>query len=167
VGSPPAGCGLLTAAPAVTLVVVVATEGVRVPLSAARVRALANAVLRKERVREALVSIAFVSRRTIARLNRTHLGHPGATDVISFAFRPPSPRPSSRNGPGLVGDIYIAPDVARLNALRMGVRQREEVARLVVHGLLHVVGHDHPEGVGRTESPMWRRQEQLLRVVGA
>jgi probable rRNA maturation factor len=131
------------------------------------VRTLADAVLRAERVREALVSIAFVSRRAIARLNRTHLGHRGATDVISFAFRPPSPRRGSRRSTGLVGDIYIAPDVARQNALRMGVPRREEVARLVVHGVLHVVGHEHPEGVGRMESPMWRRQEQLLRLLQA
>jgi probable rRNA maturation factor len=39
---------------------------------------------------------------------------------------------------------------------------REEVARLVVHGTLHVLGREHPEDEGRTRSPMWRRQERLL-----
>jgi probable rRNA maturation factor len=67
----------------------------------------------------------------------------------------------------LVGDIYIAPEVARRNALSFGVPQREEVARLVVHGVLHVAGYDHPEGAARIESPMWRRQEQLLHTIGA
>jgi probable rRNA maturation factor len=156
----------------VTLSVVVSTEGVRVPLSTARVAVLAREVLRRERVREALLSIAFVSLRTIARLNRIHLAHRGPTDVISFAFRPPKVRQQTRRdgagyGPGLLGDIYIAPEVARRNALRLGVPQREEIARLVVHGVLHVVGHDHPEGDGRTESPMWRRQERLLHTIGA
>ena len=48
----------------------------------------------------------------------------------------------------------------------MGVR--EELARLVVHGTLHVLGHDHPEDDSRLRSPMWRRQERLLRrVLGA
>jgi len=39
--------------------------------------------------------------------------------------------------------------------------------RLVVHGMLHVVGHDHPEDDSRYRSPMWKRQEQLLRTLGA
>jgi probable rRNA maturation factor len=39
---------------------------------------------------------------------------------------------------------------------------REEVARLVIHGTLHILGHDHPDGDDRTTSRMWRRQEQLL-----
>ena len=69
-----------------TLGVAVAAEGERPPLSAARVRTLARGVLRAERVRHALVSIAFVTPRAIARLNRTHLGHAGPTDVIAFSF---------------------------------------------------------------------------------
>jgi probable rRNA maturation factor len=40
---------------------------------------------------------------------------------------------------------------------------REELLRLVVHGVLHVLGHDHPEDDARYTSPMWRRQERLLR----
>jgi probable rRNA maturation factor len=88
-------------------------------------------------------------------MNREHLGHRGATDVISFALgRQSTVAP-------LVGDIYIAPDVVRERARELGVTQREELARVVVHGVLHSVGHDHPE-VERTTSPMWRRQERLL-----
>ena len=62
----------------------------------------------------------------------------------------------------MVGDIYIAPQVARANAMRFGRGVREELARLVIHGTLHVLGHDHPDGTDRTSSPMWRRQERLL-----
>jgi rRNA maturation RNase YbeY len=145
----------------VTLGVAVAAEGERLPLSAARVRALARGVLRAERVRHALVSIAFVSPRAIGRLNRMHLGHAGPTDVIAFAFGR-----AGRHQP-LVGDIYIAPAVARRNAARYRVGVRAEVARLVVHGLLHVMGRDHPDGEARTRSAMWRRQEELLRRLGA
>ncbi len=65
------------------------------------------------------------------------------------------------SGP-VVGDIYIAPGVARRNAARHGAGVREEIARLVVHGTLHVLGYDHPEGEERTASRMWRRQERLL-----
>jgi probable rRNA maturation factor len=66
-----------------------------------------------------------------------------------------------------VGDVYIAPNVARRNARAHGRSVREELLRLVVHGVLHVVGHDHPEDDARYESPMWKRQERLLRTLGA
>ena len=134
----------------------VAAEGVRVPLSAARVAEIARGVLRAERVRAAMLSIAFVTDREIARLNRAHLGHRGPTDVISFGFAPAGP-----GGP-VVGDVYIAPGVARANARAHGVGVREELARLVVHGTLHVLGYDHPGDEDRVGSAMWRRQETLL-----
>ncbi|HEX6629620.1 MAG TPA: rRNA maturation RNase YbeY [Gemmatimonadaceae bacterium] len=135
----------------------VTAEGVRVPLARARVAELVRGVLRAERVRDALLSVAFLDDRAMARLNREHLGHRGPTDVISFGFAQ-----GASNGP-VVGDVYVCPDVARENARLHGAGVREEVARLVVHGTLHVLGYDHPEGGERTASDMWRRQERLLR----
>ena len=142
-----------------SVIVDVSTDGVPTPLAAARVREIATAVLRAEGATDGLVSIAFVSTREIARLNKRHLGHSGATDVISFALGSGKRR---TNRFPVVGDVYIAPDVARANAVRFGRGVREELARLVVHGTLHVLGHDHPDGTDRTTSPMWRRQERLL-----
>ena len=55
------------------------------------------------------------------------------------------------------------PAVARANARRLGVGIREELVRLVVHGVLHALGHDHPEGEARFRSPMWLRQEALVK----
>lgn len=136
-------------------VVDVDAVGVRVPLARRDVAAIARMVLRAEKVRRARLSIAFVDDARIARLNRRHLGHRGPTDVISFAL--------SDASQGLVGDIYIAPGVARRNAAEQRIPARDELRRLVVHGVLHVVGYDHPEGEGRYDSPMWARQEQLLR----
>ena len=142
-------------------VVSVSTDGVRIPVSRARVAEIAEGVLRAERVRDALLSVAFVTDRRIAALNKQHLGHRGATDVISFGFDPVDA------GGDVMGDVYIAPAVARRNALAHGGGVREEVLRLVVHGVLHVLGHDHPDAVSRYESPMWKRQEKLLRSLGA
>jgi probable rRNA maturation factor len=135
----------------VSLSVSVATEGVRIPLARSRVAEIARAALRAERVRDAMVSIAFVTPGAISKLNKTYLGHGGVTDVISFTFGDP-----------LVGDIYISPDVARHNARTHGVGVREELTRLVIHGVLHVTGRDHPEGAA---SPMWKRQERLVKRV--
>jgi len=137
-------------------VVLVDDDGVRVPLSRQRVAAIARAVLSAERVAEARLSVTFVNNRRIAALNRRHLNHRGSTDVISFGLARVGKR-----GP-FIGDIYIAPEVARRNATSHGVTLREELTRLVVHGVLHVLGFDHPEGNRRDRSPMWRRQERLV-----
>lgn len=114
--------------------------------------------MRGERIHHALVSVTFVTRAAIRALNRRHLGKNAVTDVIAFGFRQPG-RPAT-----LVGDVYVAPEVARAQARDLGVGYREELIRLVVHGTLHVAGHDHPER-DRARSPMWRRQERYVRVL--
>ncbi len=140
-------------------VVEVATDAVRIPVARSRIARVADRVLRSEGVRDAAISITFVSDRRIAALNWQHLRHRGPTDVISFGLA------REYTGAPLTGDIYIAPEVARRNARAEGHGVREELLRLVVHGLLHVNGHDHPDGEERYESPMWRRQESLLGIV--
>jgi probable rRNA maturation factor len=133
----------------------------RLSLAAGSVRELASYVLQRERVKSAMLSIAFVSRRTIASLNKEHLGHSGDTDVITFALGRTTP-----SAP-LVGDIYVAPEVVKEQAKRWRVSVREELARVVVHGVLHAVGHEHPEGDGRERSTMWKRQERWLAAARA
>lgn len=125
-------------------------------VSRERVREAAVAALESERVRNAMLSIAFVGRAVMSGMNRRYLRHRGPTDVISFGLG----RTGKRGA--VIGDIYICPEVARDNAKRQGIPIGEEVLRLVVHGTLHVLGHEHPVGESRTESPMWRRQERIL-----
>lgn len=138
----------------------VSLGGLRSPVPASRIAHAVARVLRAERARAALISVSLVSPRTIAALNQRHLGHRGATDVIAFGFRDPEG--------AAIGDVYICPSVARENARAFGVRVCEELLRLVVHGTLHVLGHDHPAGEARMRSPMWRRQERhLARILRA
>jgi len=136
--------------------VAVQTDGVRSPVAAARLAELSRRALAALGVPHALLSVTLVSARAMARLNREHLGHRGATDVITFTLQ-------SESGGAVIADIYICPDVARRQAREHGVGIREEMARLVLHGTLHACGWEHPEDAGRTMSPMWRRQEQLLK----
>ncbi len=103
-----------------------------------------------------MLSITFVGRAAISELNRRYLGHHGPTDVISFGLGR-----QGRRGP-VVGDIYICPEIALSNAKRQDVSSQEELLRLVVHGTLHTLGYDHPEGATRTNSAMWRKQERIL-----
>lgn len=145
-----------------SLAVAVASEAGRVAVSQARVAEVARGVLRAEGVRSALLSITFLTPRRIAALNRRYLGHRGATDVIAFGLR------ADAAATGTVGDIYIAPAVARANAHAHGAGVREELLRLVVHGTLHVLGYDHPAGAERVACRMWARQEVLLaRALGS
>ena len=132
----------------------------RLAISPAKVKQLVDATLRAERVNNAMVSVAFVGETMIARLNEKYLKHRGPTDVISFEM--------GRDAPDMpaVGDIYICPAVARRNARANGVSEKEELARLVVHGALHVAGHDHPEDESRFKSDMWKRQERILARAG-
>jgi probable rRNA maturation factor len=135
----------------------IAVDGIVTPLSRPKAQRVVEAVLRAERVPRAMISVAFVTTRQIVALNREHLGVRGATDVISFGFS----RATGKDP--VVGDIYIAPDVAKRNAKASGVSAREEMVRLLVHGTLHVLGYDHPEDDRRERSAMWKRQEGLVR----
>ena len=129
--------------------------GRRLPLPPALVRRVVTRVLEGER-REGLVSVTFLGRDAMRRMNAEHKGRDVPTDVLTFAMT---------DGIGrLVGDVYVCHSVAAREAKAQGVSLREELIRLVVHGTLHALGRTHPEGEGRTRSPMWRRQE---RYVGA
>jgi probable rRNA maturation factor len=129
----------------------------RAPVAAARVADIVRSVLRGER-RRAMVSITFVGRDRMRQLNCRFTGRRGVTDVIAFPLVSPGGR--------LVGDVYVCPWAARRSARRFGVPFRQEVARVLVHGTLHVLGHAHPEGGDRTHCPMWRRQERYVAALG-
>jgi probable rRNA maturation factor len=126
------------------------------PLSAARTRELVELTMSAEKIRDAMISVAFVGKTAIAALNRNYLKHAGPTDVISFGMKR-----DDHKGP-VIGDIYICTEIAARNAMRLKISARQEIERLVVHGSLHVAGHDHPEDESRTSSPMWRKQEMIL-----
>jgi probable rRNA maturation factor len=100
------------------------------------------------------MSITFVTDDEIRALNRKYLDHDRPTDVISFQLGAPGE---------ILGDVYIAPAVARRNAAGRNLSANHEVLRLVIHGTLHALGLEHPEGPDREESEMFRLQEDLLR----
>lgn len=123
------------------------------PLGDAAVRRAVAAVLAGER-RTAQVSVTFLGRDRMRRLNAEYKGHDHPTDVIAF--------PLSAPDGATIGDVYVCPWVAAREAAARGIPLRQELIRLVVHGTLHVLGWEHPEDETRMRSPMWRRQERYV-----
>ena len=82
------------------------------------------------------MTVQFVTARAMARLNEKHLQHKGPTDVITLDY--------TADGPanGLAGEIFVCMDVAIEQARRFHADWPVELARYVIHGILHLSGHD-------------------------
>ena len=146
------------------VVVVGADEQDEIDVDVDRWTRLARAVLETERRRGEL-TLTFVDRDEIAELNAEHLGHAGPTDVLSFpldddidAAGAIGTRP--RGIPVLLGDVVVCPAVAAAQAVGHAGTLDDELALLVVHGVLHVLGHDHAEPA--ETATMRRRELELL-----
>lgn len=122
--------------------VVVEDQQTDVEIDAPRWAALAAHTLRAEGARGEL-TLTFVDADEIASLNEEHMGKSGPTDVLSFpldALDPPT-----TGEPILLGDVVVCPAVAAQAAPGHAGSLDDELALLVVHGCLHVMGHDHAD----------------------
>lgn len=135
----------------------------------AELHGLAEVVLREEGIpSEAEVTILLVSDDEMAGYNERFLDRDGPTDVLAFPLEDliPGLVPEvNPHGPPLVlGDVLIAPSYVRRNADEMGVGYEDEIALMVTHGLLHLLGYDHEndEDAQRMED----REKYLLSLVG-
>lgn len=141
-----------------------------------RWEALARDVLTFEGVRgDAELSLLFVDEDTIANLNETFMESTGPTDVLAFPIdaddelgtgrspdggTPGPHRDPAIDVPVLLGDVVICPAVAARNAPAHAGTFDDEVALLIVHGILHVLGHDHAEA--EETALMQARERDLL-----
>ncbi len=133
-----------------------------VPIDLPRWRKLALATLREEGVRGACeMSLYFVDVETIADLNEEHMGKVGPTDVLSFPLDgveiaeaqgpgaltsgPARPHPDHDDVPTLLGDVLVCPAVAASQFSDHAGTLEDELALLIVHGILHILGYDHAE----------------------
>jgi probable rRNA maturation factor len=116
---------------------------------------LAREVLIGEGAAEAELSVSFVTEAEIADLHERYMGEPGPTDVLSF----PLDDEAGEDGVRILGDVVIAPAVA---AADNPYDPAAELRLLIVHGILHLLGHDHMEDEEKTA--MWSRQERYAGV---
>jgi probable rRNA maturation factor len=110
---------------------------------------LATEALVHEGITGGELTLVFVDETAMAELHLEHMGEPGPTDVLSFPIDLDDDGPTSGETgeeiPSLLGDIVVCPSVAAANAPEHAGSVDDELALLVVHGVLHVLGHDHAE----------------------
>ncbi|MGB5168558.1 MAG: rRNA maturation RNase YbeY [Acidimicrobiia bacterium] len=130
---------------------------------------LAELVLEAEGLDEDTgVAVVLIDEEQMAELNEAHMGREGSTDVLSFPIEtatPGSPPKRAAAGPPIeLGDIFISPSVVQRNAERQGVSFEDELALMVVHGLLHLLGWDHEDEADAVR--MESRERELLARIG-
>lgn len=160
-----------------TVEVFAADEQTAQPVDTLRWVRLARSVLEAEGVRgEAELSVLFVDEQAMSDLNKRFAGKDGPTDVLAFPIdeepteggRSPD---SLGSGPGwmpleaselptLLGDVVVCPAVARRNAPASDAAYEDELALLVVHGILHLMGMDHVDD--EEAEAMEKREQELL-----
>ncbi|HSL57631.1 MAG TPA: rRNA maturation RNase YbeY [Acidimicrobiales bacterium] len=147
--------------PAGEHVVFAADEQDAHPVDVDRWARLAEHALRSEGTTDGELSLLFVDEAAMADLNRRFMGADGPTDVLAFPIDehdvtsgrdpdhgtagPGRPPAEPDDLPALLGDVVICPAVAARNAPDHAGTYDDELALLVVHGVLHVLGHDHAE----------------------
>lgn len=118
-------------------------------------------VVKKEKIEDAIFNIIFVSNEEIHRINKEYRNVDRITDVISFALEDEE---SGNDLIRILGDIYIAIDVAYEQAVEYNHSRKREVCFLATHGILHLLGYDHIEE--EEEKIMFSHQEELLSEYG-
>ena len=121
-------------------------------------RKRAKTILKDLGYDRAQLSILFTDDREIQSLNRDWLGKDRPTDVISW--------PQETNPPtdGFIGDLAISLDSALRQADQQAIPLERELERLLIHGILHLLGHDHARA-GRKARAMRREEERLIKLL--
>lgn len=114
----------------------------------------AHAALEDRGVTDAELSITLLDDAAMAAMNREWKGKDAPTDVLAFPLHEPGQPP--------LGDVYVGFERAAAQAAELGEHRDRELARLAIHGTLHVLGWDHPEEE-RESTEMWAHQERILK----
>jgi probable rRNA maturation factor len=147
------------------IVAVNVDDAFRKEVSTRRLAALARRVLISESAPAwQALSIAVVDDRTIQDLNRRYRGEDAPTDVLSFGLEGAEPFITQGAGGDQLGEVIIALPTARRQAKLANHSLDDELAHLLVHGVLHLLGYDHE--VAREAKAMKGREEALLGTRG-
>lgn len=137
----------------VALVSRVRNRAIRLP----ELRTTAQRLLAAVRRGDALVSITLIGDARMRKLNRAYRGADRPTDVLSFPLH-------DRTQRGMLGDLVISVDTAKRQAAAYDAPLQRELERLLIHGILHLLGHDHHRRNQRAR--MEREERRLARAIG-
>ena len=124
-------------------------------LSRPQIRRWSRTILRHLELKQAELSLAFVTDQTIHELNRQYRHKDRPTDVLSFPL-------ADEYCPSLLGDVVISIDTARRQARQRKRAFADELRALLIHGILHLLGYDHE--VSDSEAVRMRRKERELKA---
>ena len=110
-------------------------------------------------------SIHFVTDSEIRSLNNDYRSRDEATDILTFALSDGEAFPEVEGEEKELGDIFISLESMKRNAEAFSVPEDEELHRLLIHGILHLLGYDHATNDFKSE-PMLIRQEEMMRELG-
>ena len=130
----------------------------------ARLERLARAILSDVGEKPAELGIMFVGDHRMRGLNRRYRGKDRTTDVLAFAMRDAFMPHALRRMPDMLGDVVISVPTAWRQGKEAGRSLDEELACLLVHGILHLCGYDH-ERSEKEARRMHRRERMLLRMI--
>jgi probable rRNA maturation factor len=138
------------------------------PLPGEPLISIASVAMEAEALPESTqLSITLIDEERMAELNGTYMDKLGPTDVLSFPiedFSTGVTDPDPSGPPLLLGDIVICPSVVRANARSAGVAFEDEMALMIVHGVLHLLGRDHV--IESEAEEMEEREREILAMVG-
>lgn len=145
------------------------TDEQTVPVDVDALHALARRVLDAERCPSGTeVTVMLVTEDVIAGYNERFLDRSGPTDVLAFPLEelePGVPPVASPSGPPpMLGDVIIAPSYVARQADAYGVTVGDELALMLVHGMLHLMGYDHDDDADAER--MEGRESEILATVG-
>ena len=123
-------------------------------------RAVNAALTHQKKSLDVNLSVVLTDNRRLHKLNRDYLGVDAPTDVLSF----PASEADPETGARYIGDILISVPYAAKGAKLAGNSLEAELQLLVVHGVLHLLGHDHAKPKEKTK--MWKAQAEILEVLG-
>lgn len=133
-------------------------SGTAVPIDESVAAACVNAVSESENVSFAMVELVYVTEDEIVDVNRHHLGRDYVTDIISFHYH------EAGATIDLEGSLVMCASRIHEQAAELGVSAEQEFKRVLVHGLLHVVGHD--DTTPELKADMTRREDAILQHLG-
>jgi probable rRNA maturation factor len=123
-------------------------------------RAVNAALVHQSASLDSELTIVLTDDARLHELNRDYLGVDAPTDVLSF----PASETDPETGARYIGDILISVPRAQAQADTGGYPLESEVQLLVVHGVLHLLGHDHAQA--KEKARMWKAQAEILERLG-